>query len=114
MNFDSFIQNKSHCVYSHIVGLKSQVEKLTQAVEQLRMTQVAMVRNRLGSQSTSDMGAIYEYSSARSLSSSVHSMSPPTSTMMMWNAAKHENWKMPFTFKCIGTFRYVHLYDANL
>ncbi|XP_065057671.1 E3 ubiquitin-protein ligase TRAF7-like [Rhopilema esculentum] len=92
-----------------IKSLKSQVDYLTNIVEQIRMAQAAAVRDRIGSQSTSDMLELYEAHKKRSISSSSSSQATsPTQAArsLSWSRAnKKENWKMPFTFACIGTFR---------
>ena len=95
--------------FSQINSLKTQVNNLSSIVEQLRVTQLAVVRNRIGSQSTSDMMAVFESQSRKQRSStSSMSVSPTSSatTALGWgNAMRNESWKMPFAFKCVGTFR---------
>ena len=95
--------------FSQINSLKTQVNNLSSIVEQLRVTQLAVVRNRIGSQSTSDMMAVFESQSRKQRSStSSMSVSPTSSatTALGWgNATRNESWKMPFAFKCVGTFR---------
>ena len=99
-------------LFSQISRLKSHLDNLTKLVEQLRLNQLAVARSRIGSQSTSDMVALPDAYSYRSSSSSVSS--PTTAAPALpWNSSsKQESWKMPFTFKCIGTFRYEIFYES--
>lgn len=85
---------------------------MMQAIEQIRVTQNAMIKDRYSAQSTTDLGGLMEnrratsiyglnmYSSARS-----RSQSGGLTNMFSFSEPKYECWKMPLSFKCVGTFR---------
>ena len=98
---------------NNVLNLSSQMEKLMQTVEQIRITQNAMMRDRYCAQSASDLGGLIDrgqratsvyglrmYGSARE-----RSQSSGLTGMFGFAEPKYESWKMPLSFKCVGTFR---------
>eukprot|EP00794_Sanderia_malayensis_P000342 gene342-975_t len=90
---------------SQMISMQGQLENLKQVIEQLRMAQVDVMRSRLWSQSAIDVATSNDYSIQKSFSSSSVASTSPNTSVSIWPTVKSENWKMPFTFKCIGTFR---------
>jgi len=99
---------------SNIINLSIQLEKLSSSVEQLRINQNTIARERVASYSATDINAgapeyrrtvssfglnIYGGSRIRSSSAQQHRSS------FSFNEPRIESWKMPLSFKCVGTFR---------
>lgn len=92
------------------------MEKLSSSVEQLRINQNTIARERVASYSATDINAaapeyrrtvssfglnIYGGSRIRSSSAQQHRSS------FSFNEPRIESWKMPLSFKSVGTFRYI-------
>lgn len=110
---DNPLENFLLLWYRNVINLSVQLEKIAYHVEYLRQNQEVIMRERFASQSASDLvSSASDY--RRTNSTTMLNTNPRTRyntgpAQMSFREPRVEKWKMPLSFKCVGTFRYLQL-----
>ena len=104
----------SQILYRNVINLSVQLEKIAYHVEYLRQNQEVIMRERFASQSASDLvssaGDYRRTNSTTMLNTNPRTRYNTGPAQMSFREPRVEKWKMPLSFKCVGTFRYSQLF----
>ncbi|XP_066917138.1 E3 ubiquitin-protein ligase TRAF7-like [Clytia hemisphaerica] len=97
----------------NVINLSVQVEKLAYSMEHIRQAQHAMMREKqLESQSASDLRSPNQAYRRTSSTTTLNNFNMPRMRYSIqgpshtsFREPRMEKWKMPLSFKCVGTFR---------